>query len=123
MERERPDYLPAIRRSRWEFPWLLVIGIALLALMAGGAHMLLRTNAAWTERFQPEERPTKVATLNAARDAKIAEIRLMRAAAEQEAKNAEIARRADEANQLRCIGGTLFRRIPGGWENVPNRSC
>lgn len=123
MERERPEYLPAIRRSRWEFPWLLLIGIVLLGLAAGGAHMLIRTNAAWAQRFQPVERTTRTVNPDAARDAHLAEIRLRRAAAEQEAHKAETATRASKPEELRCIGGTLFRRIPGGWENVPNRQC
>ncbi len=32
MERERPEYLPPIERRRWTFPWLLVIGLAILVL-------------------------------------------------------------------------------------------
>jgi len=123
MERERPDYLPAIRPSRWEFPWLLVLGIVLLGLLAGGAHMLIRTNAAWAARFQtPQERPRTIAP-NAARDAHIAELRLRRAAAEQEAKAAARTTGNDASPEMKCVGGTLFHRIPGGWENVPNRGC
>uniref|UniRef100_UPI001C30C943 hypothetical protein n=1 Tax=Stenotrophomonas sp. GbtcB23 TaxID=2824768 RepID=UPI001C30C943 len=121
MERDRPDYLPAIRRSRWEFPWLLVLGIVLLGLLAGGAHMLIRTNAAWAARFQtPQERPRTIDP-NAARDAHIAEIRLQRVAAEQKAKAAGLAPETPAPSELKCVSGTLFRRIPGGWENVPNR--
>ncbi len=123
MERERPDYLPAIRRSRWEFPWLLVLGIVLLGLLAGGTHMLIRTNAAWAARFQaPQERPRTVDP-NAAKEAALAEARLRRAAAERQTQNEAKQAGADRPEELRCIAGTLFRRIPGGWENVPNRGC
>ncbi|AOA72394.1 hypothetical protein BAY15_1960 [Stenotrophomonas rhizophila] len=123
MERERPEYLPAIRNSRWEFPWLLVIGIVLLGMMAGGVHMLIRTNAAWAERFQTAKEPPRTVDPNAARNAYLAEIRLRRAAAETEAKSARAAEQGVKSAEMRCIGGTLFRRIPGGWENVPNRQC
>ena len=123
MERERPEYLPAIRNSRWEFPWLLVIGIVLLGMMAGGVHMLIRTNAAWAERFQTAKEPPRTVDPNAARNAYLAEIRLRREAAETEAKSAHAAEPGVKSAEMRCIGGTLFRRIPGGWENVPNRQC
>lgn len=123
MERERPEYLPAIHRRRWEFPWLLVIGIVLMGLMAGGAHMLIRTNAAWAERFQTAKQPARTVDPNAARDAYVAEVRLRRAAAETAAEQARAGEQSKKSAELRCIGGTLFRRIPGGWENVPNRQC
>lgn len=32
MERERPEYLPPIKRRRWSFPWLLFLGAVLLVL-------------------------------------------------------------------------------------------
>lgn len=123
MERERPDYLPAIRRSRWEFPWLLVLGIVLLGLLAGGAHMLIRTNAAWAARFQAPREAPRTFDPNAANEAALAEARLRRVAAERQAHNEAQQARAERPEELRCIAGTLFRRIPGGWENVPNRGC
>ncbi|CAM4113644.1 hypothetical protein STLA111740_00515 [Stenotrophomonas lactitubi] len=49
------------------------------------------------------------------RNASVAEIRLRRAAAEREIQQ----RRAE----IRCIGGVAFRRIPGGWENIPGETC
>lgn len=109
MERERPEYLPAIPRRRWEFPWLLVIGIALMALMAGGAHMLIRTNAAWAARFQTAKQPPRTVDSNAARDAYVAEVRLRRAVAEWEMEKARAAEQGVKSAELRCIGGTLFR--------------
>jgi len=123
MERERPEYLPAIRERRWEFPWLLLIGVVLVGLLVGGAHMLIRTNAAWAERFQRAERPVQTVDPNAAREAHLAEIRLRRVAAEQELRARATESKAAQSAELRCIGGTLFRRIPGGWENVPKTPC
>lgn len=123
MERERPEYLPTIRARRWEFPWLLVIGIVLLALMAGGGHMLLRTNAAWADRFQAARDTPRKVDPSAAREAYLAEVRLRRAVAAREAEKDRTNEPPMRSDDLRCIGGTLFRRIPGGWENVPNKSC
>lgn len=128
MERERPEYLPPIERRRWEFPWLAVLAIALLALLVGGAHMLTKTHAAWNERFRATDTatadpaPQTQVLADAEREAMLAEIRLKRAAAEAEAKSAEQRRRL-ETPELRCINGMLFRRIPGGWENITGQSC
>lgn len=126
MERERPEYLPAIQRSRWNFPWLFFIAVVLAALAAAGVHMLLKTNAAWTTRFQqagenlpPATPPDGANAPSAPTAAQIAEIRLRRAAAEAQIQGER--RQADEG--LKCIDGTTFRRIPGGWENVPGRRC
>ncbi len=128
MERERPEYLPPIERRRWEFPWLAVLAVALVALLAGGVQMLTKTQAAWNERFRTTDSaiaepatPTQVLA-DAEREAMLAEIRLKRATAEAAAKSAEHGRRT-EKRELRCINGTLFRRIQGGWENLPGESC
>lgn len=129
MERERPGYLPPIERRRWEFPWLAVLAIALLALLASGVYMLSRTHAAWNERFSrttdtaiaDTATPTQVPG-DAEREAMLADIRLKRAAAEAAARSAEHGKRT-EKHELRCINGILFRRIPGGWENLPGQSC
>jgi len=123
MERERPEYLPAIRRRRWEFPWLLAMGIILITLMAGGVHILIRTNAAWVDRFHTVKPPSAAPDPSAKREAHMAELRLRRAAAEQEAQASRAAEQTRQPEELRCIAGTPFRRIPGGWENIPNRQC
>lgn len=128
MERERPVYLPPIERRRWEFPWLAVLAIALVALLAGGVQMLTKTQAAWNERFRttdtaiPDPATQTQVLADAEREAMLSEIRLKRAAAEAAAKSAKHARRT-EKHELRCINGTLLLRIPGGWENVPGESC
>jgi len=72
----------------------------------------------------------------AEKDAFIAEIRARRERAEIEAKWTEVrlrevaaeraaAGRSNPANkdEYRCINGIAFRRIPGGWENVPGAPC
>ena len=131
MERERPEYLPQIPRSRWEFPWLGMWAVILLGMAGAGIWLHLRTGDAWTARFtrSAEAAPAVVpstATTPApgvideeAKQQKIAEIRLRRAAVEAAEKNAE----ARQKEELRCISGVAFRRIPGGWENVPGAPC
>lgn len=90
--------------------------------------MLMKTNAAWQERFKAA-RPTAAAPVDAEpiadaapRSTMLAEIRLKRAKAEAEAKRGERTKRAEQTD-LRCINGVLFRRIPGGWENLPGEDC
>ncbi|CAM0118336.1 hypothetical protein SMG44B_10053 [Stenotrophomonas maltophilia] len=45
----------------------------------------------------------------------MAEIRARREQAEREVKQ--------RREEIRCIGGVAFRRIPGGWENIPGETC
>ncbi|MBH1475943.1 hypothetical protein I5U59_00550 [Stenotrophomonas maltophilia] len=134
MERERPDYLQPIPRTRWEFPWLGMWAVLLLGMAGAGIWLHLQTGDAWNARFQSQpdhqataRRPVSPATTNAVesvqaasaeeeRQQLIAEIRLRRAAAERDAPE----RKHEE---LRCISGVAFRRIPGGWENVPGMPC
>lgn len=122
MERERPDYLQPIPRSRWEFPWLGLWAVLLLGMAGAGIWLHLRTGEAWDARFQAEPEPTPPTSTAAAqpepvadRQALVAEIRARREQAEREARR--------EREGLRCIGGVAFRRIPGGWENVPGETC
>ncbi len=123
MERERPEYLQPIPRTRWEFPWLGLWALLLLGMAGAGIWLHLRTGDAWNARFQGS--PT---TSGPIRDdqttqpepvvdqtAMLAEVRARRAQAEREIQR----KRAD----LRCIDGVAFRRIPGGWENVPGETC
>ncbi|MCU0999745.1 hypothetical protein JAK44_02045 [Stenotrophomonas maltophilia] len=127
MERERPEYLQPIPRSRWEFPWLGLWAVLLLGMAGAGIWLHLRTGDAWSARFQREPTPTPSTSAGtvaqpepmADRKALLAEIRARRERAEREAQNAERQRRAE----IRCIGGVAFRRIPGGWENIPGETC
>jgi hypothetical protein len=141
MRRERPEYLQPIPRTRWEFPWLGMWAVLLLGMAGAGIWLHLKTGEAWNSRFEapaassvttkPAEPPT--ATRDPDREAFLAQIRVRREQAEKEARLAEVklrqaaAAKSTEAEQrnegLRCIGGVVFRRIPGGWENVPGEAC
>ncbi len=124
MERERPEYLAPIPRKRWEFPWLGLWAVALASMAAAGIWLHLQTGAAWDARFNqpvaplddaaPAEnaRPAQTPQDRAARDATIESIRERRLKAAGRPNSDE-----------RCIDGVLFRRIPGGWENVPGHHC
>lgn len=124
MDRERPEYLPPTSARRWSFPWMALWAVLLVGMAAAGVWLHIRTNAAWTARFN---QPTPAAAPQAAPPqkettydsdplfAKMAEIRARREQAEREARR--------EREGLRCIGGVAFRRIPGGWENVPGETC
>ncbi len=131
MERERPEYLPPIEPRRWSFPWLALWAALLLGMAGAGISLHLRTNAAWIERFQNHKAASADASQPTAqqapaqesapeltpaeKEAYIAHIRMRRERAEREAKR--------QSEELRCIGGVAFRRIPGGWENVPGATC
>jgi len=128
MERERPEYLPPIKGRRWEFPWLLLIGIALAAIMVGGVSMLAKTNAAWAKRFDTNARVTADSAGQTGAtpvDPPVTRGRRQDAntAAQRQERRMRDSDRATENERTRCISGTVFRRIPGGWENVPGMSC
>jgi hypothetical protein len=123
MERERPEYLEPIPRSRWEFPWLGMWAVLLIGAACAGVWLHVKTGEAWTSRFRnqptsqapaPAERITPP-DVQANRQVMIDEIRARREEAERQARRA----RSDH----RCIGGVVLRRIPGGWENVPGETC
>ncbi|HID8535099.1 TPA: hypothetical protein ACXIMI_000164 [Stenotrophomonas maltophilia] len=128
MERERPEYLQPIPRRQWEFPWLGMWAVILLGMAGAGIWLHLQTGAAWTARFKHNaeapppvvpstaEIPSLAEIEEARKQQIIAEIRLRRAAAERDAP-------ARQKEQLRCISGVAFRRIPGGWENIPGETC
>lgn len=124
MERERPEYLPPIPRSRWEFPWLGILAVLLLTLAGAGVWLHLKTSDAWNQRFvtgnsadtlpkqvAPEAKPQQVATQE--------QMQLL----ERRVRHARAEARMREQEDLRCINGILFRRIPGGWENLPGQTC
>lgn len=123
MERERPDYLQPIPRSRWEFPWLGLWAVLLLGMAGVGIWLHLKTGEAWNARFQPgiEDRQVEATPPSvSSRKTQIAgvsidEIRRRREQTEREYKK--------QRAELRCIDGVAFRRIPGGWENVPGETC
>lgn len=120
MERERPEYLPPIQSRRWSFPWLLVIGVTVLVLAGYGVKQHLATQAAWEARFNrpkavPAPDPAQPFVIQA--DDPVERIRRIRQ--EREAAEEYLKERAS----WRCIDGTPFRQIPGGWENVRGERC
>lgn len=127
MERERPEYLQPIPRSRWEFPWLGLWAVLLLGMAGAGIWLHLKTGDAWNARFKAKPAPAQSTNDDLApepepmhdRKAALAEIRARREQAEREAQQEARQRRAE----IRCISGVAFRRIPGGWENIPGETC
>lgn len=123
MERQRPDYLEPIPRTRWEFPWLGLWAVLLLGMAGAGIWLHLKTGDAWNTRFKGATAPSAAAApiepstaeIDPSRQVPIAEIRARREQAEREI----LQHRAG----IRCIGGIAFRRIPGGWENIPGQKC
>ena len=84
---------------------------------AGG---IRRTVAAWSDRFQPTTKPAASGHDDErARQRQMALIRLRRERAEAQRER----QRQLESGELRCIGGTLLRKLPDGWENVPGERC
>jgi hypothetical protein len=129
MERERPDYLPPINQNRWSFPWLAFWAIALAAMAAAGVALHLKTNEAWSQRF---ERAAAGADPRMGHEPTVASTDLRERAADpkqltvdQHAARMRQARERNrwEAENRRCVSGTVFRKIPGGWENVPGLRC
>lgn len=133
MDRVRPEYLPPLTQRRFSFPWMAFWAAALLALAGAGVWLHLKTSAAWTQRFdrtaaerfesapplarphvhdQPADRPLTEA-------AALAEIRLIRERAARQVRRSQ----QEDKVATRCVSGTVFRRIPGGWENVPGVQC
>jgi len=133
MERQRPEYLPAQRSERVGIVWTVLIGAALAAAMAGAVMIYMETAAAWhrnqTERTKAAE--AQRAAGNAAlavrqeqgRQERIAEIRWRREAVDRIEKQRQAEQAARARGDLKCINGTLFRRIPNGWENLPGSNC
>ena len=133
MDRVRPEYLPPLTQRRSSFPWMAFWAAALLALAGAGVWLHLKTSAAWTQRFDTtaaervESAPPlasphaqdQPADRSLTEAASLAEIRLMRANAERQIHRS----RQEEKDATRCVSGTVFRRIPGGWENVPGMQC
>lgn len=131
MDRERPPYLdnvPRDRRGNWT---MYLLAAALLAALIGGWKIYARTVAAWSDRFENPQ-PTPNQQINAERrrqaqaDEAQRQIALERIRAEREAVRAEQQLRQLQqlqTGELRCVNGTLLRKLPNGWENVPGERC
>lgn len=120
MERERPEYLPPIERKRWNFPWLITGFLTLVSLATIGVLTLGRTNSAWSERFEGVRQSTETAKQSST---VMAEPRMAVSSARSASPERQQVRPAQKAQDLRCINGMFFRRIEGGWENLPGSRC
>lgn len=122
MERtKRPE------RERRGMLEIFAIGAVIAGLFYAGVRLLGDTHVAFDAR--QEARAARAAEI---RHEILEEERKLKQQAEAEAQLAEIraareaAARSSEASRTesdRCIGGQVFRRIPGGWENVPGARC
>ncbi|KRG78069.1 hypothetical protein ABB30_04915 [Stenotrophomonas ginsengisoli] len=127
VERVRPEYLEPIGKKRSGFPLLLLVGIAVAVLAALGLKQHMETQAAWRERFdkaQPKAPPTDPAA-DEERRVRLAGLQEQRRQAEERYIRDRLDEvvKEEEAGNIKCIQGTAFRRIPGGWENIPNIRC
>ena len=92
MERQRPDYLEPIPRTRWEFPWLGLWAVLLPGMAGAGIWLHLKTGDAWNTRFKGATAPSAAAApieastaeIDPSRQVPIAEIRARREQAERE---------------------------------------
>ena len=128
MERELPPYRAAVTKLARPSIWpTLIVGVVLAAVIGGGVYLLGQTRAKWeanragkAERAAAFERQWQQQQDEEA-------VRRARAGAELEELRREAIRNRDKPDDLpeplRCINGQLFRRIPGGWENLPDTTC
>lgn len=127
VERVRPEYLEPIGKKRSGFPWLLLIGVAVAVLAVLGVRQHMQTQAAWQARFDKKQDHTLTVApeADADREARVAAIREQRRQAEERYIRDRLDEvvKEEEAGKIKCIQGTAFRRIPGGWENIPNIRC
>lgn len=127
VERVRPEYLEPIGKKRSGFPWLLLIGVAVAVLAVLGVRQHMQTQAAWQARFDKKQDHTLTVApeVDADREARVAAIREQRRQAEERyiRERLDEVVKEEEAGNIKCIQGTAFRRIPGGWENIPNIRC
>ena len=120
MERERPEYLPPIERKRWNFPWLITGFLTLVSLATIGVLTLGRTNSAWSERFEGVRRSIEAAEQPSTARTELPTANSPVPSALPERQHAQP---SQNAQNLRCINGMFFRRIEGGWENLPGSRC
>lgn len=122
MERQRPDYLPPLKPRRRSFPWLLFIAAVLLALAAFGIKQHIDTQIAWNARFERAGNArispaTPALPVDVSADDPVEYLRDVQNARQRAEQDAR------ERASWRCIDGIPFRKIPGGWENVPGERC
>lgn len=101
---------------------MTAIGVTMLGLAAFGIKQHLDTQAAWNARFNKPKAaashgPPPGLPVAAQNDDPLERFRQIR----EEQQRAE--RDLKERESWRCINHIPFRKIPGGWENVPGESC
>lgn len=114
---------PQDRRERTGIVQIVLIAAVLLAALYGGLRLLGGTHAAWEQR-QAERHAHAVAVRKAVETAE--QDRISQATYEQQTAIMEAAaerRRLFETGQMKCVSGTVFRKLPNGWENVPGARC
>ncbi|MBD9377934.1 hypothetical protein [Pseudoxanthomonas sp. PXM04] len=128
MERELPPYRAAVTKPARPSIWpTLIVGAVLATVIGGGVYLLGQTRAKWeanragkAERAAAFERQWQQQ-----QDAEVVQ-RVQADAKLEELRRAAIRNRDQPETlpePLRCINGQLFRRIPGGWENLPDTDC
>lgn len=107
---ERPRH--PVARERSGIIHITLIGLALATVIAGGVHLLGRTQLAWNARYG-ERPPTPKAQPQS-------EAPLVLPAPDPVY---EQLKKDFAAGRLRCVNGQLFRKLPNGWENIPGEDC
>lgn len=128
MERELPPYRQTFKQAPRASSWpAILIGAFMLAIIAGGVHLLGETRQRWesnkaaqaskSAEFERQWKAQQFPPTTPAPDRtyELARLRQLREDAEQ--------RRLEQQGLRKCINGVVFRRIPNGWENVPHARC
>lgn len=135
MEREQPPYRAALTKPARSSIWpTLIISAVLMAVIGSGVYLLGQTRAKWEQKRA--DKATKIAEferqwqaqqfppqndLQRRREASL-ELEWERRHRAEEALYNQTARDLTEG-KLRCINGQTFRKIPNGWENLPDTPC
>lgn len=121
MERELPPYRAAVTRPARPSIWpTLLIGAVLAAVVAGGVHLLAQTRQRWeSNRSDRAERAAAFERDWQQQQARAAE----REKARLESRQQPPVLPPVYSDNLRCLNGQLFRRLPNGWENLPGTTC
>ena len=119
---ERLRQRPA-RRERTGIIQIILIAGILAAALYGGLRLLGETHAKFNQRQEEKASHARAVQSAAARDEldRIAYQRYLHQTAKME--RAAEQRRLFESGQFKCVGGTVFRKLSNGWENVQGARC
>lgn len=128
MERELPPYRAAVTKPARPSIWpTLIVGAVLATVIGGGIYLLGQTRAKWEANRASKAERAAAFERQWQQQQDAATVQRVKDEAELEALRREIIRNRDEPKvlpeALRCINGQLFRKIPGGWENLPDSVC